>query len=267
MIVSEEKAGKTSIAKSLVKDLHRNGKAVVLLSADSIPKAPDADRLRKAINGKLAKQYGAGLTDRFWQQDKEKRAVVVDDLHKVAGNRKSKDVLLGLFAERFDLVVLLAGDEFRMEELATPSASDSPLWLFKQYNVLQFGHALRSQLVEKWCRLGREFSDEEAEIEQTIRRAEEQLTKIISIDFLPSFPVFILILLQQLESTVKLTTTSGSFGYLYEVLVTASLSRRKAPRHYLHVPVRVRLPPVQQQEAGVAGKRCPALARRALQRI
>ncbi|MGE3807275.1 MAG: metallophosphoesterase, partial [Gemmataceae bacterium] len=233
IIVAEEKAGKTSLAKSLVKDLHRNGKAVVLLAADSVPKAATTDKLRKAVNSILAEQYGPGLTDRFWQQDKEKRAVVVDDFHKVAGNRKSKDALLELLTQAFDLVVLLAGEEFRMEELAVPSESTSPIWGFKQYNVLQFGHALRSQLIEKWCRIGRDFSDEEADIERVIRRAEDQITKIISIDFLPSFPVFILILLQQFESAVKLTTTSGSFGYLYEVLVTASLSRHKALRDKL----------------------------------
>src|SRR5262249_26152445 len=75
IIVAEEKAGKTSLAKSLVKDLHRNGKAVVLLAADGVPKGPTTDKLCKEVSSVLAEQYGPGLTDRFWQQDKEKRAV------------------------------------------------------------------------------------------------------------------------------------------------------------------------------------------------
>src|SRR5439155_21924575 len=39
-----------------------------------------------------------------------------------------------------------------------------------------------------------------------------------------------LILLQTFETKTKSTTAYGSFGYLYEVLVTACLSRRTSPR-------------------------------------
>lgn len=233
LFLAEEKAGKTSLAKALLKDLCHNGKIGVLLNGETLSKVSDGDRLKKAVNAQLDEQYGSGHADRFWQLESGQRAAIVDDFHKVSGNRKSKDRLVALLREWFDIFVMLAGEEFRVEELAVPAAGQSALWDFKQCSVLQFGHARRHELVSKWCRLGREYTDEEPDIDREVKRAEDQISTVISIDFLPSFPVFILILLQQLESTTKLTTTSGSFGYLYEVLVTASLARRKALRDEL----------------------------------
>ena len=230
IIIAEEKAGKTTLTKSLVNDLQLNGKVAVAIDGESLRNCLDNDRIRRAIDGKLDEQFGHGHSTRFWQLDVSQRAVVVDDFHKVVGNRKSKEQVAALLCDRFEVVVLVAGEEYRVEELSSPGIEHYSLSEFKQFSVLQFGLALRSTLISKWCRLGREFTDDEIQIQQEIRRAEDQISKIISIDFLPSFPVFILILLQQLESSRKLAATSGSFGYLYEVLVTASLSRRKATR-------------------------------------
>lgn len=230
LIVAEEKAGKTTLAKSLVKDLHRNGKVAVLLDGEAISRCHDPERMHKVVTTKVDEQYGKGHADRFWQLPAGQRAAIVDDFQKSGGNRRAKDQIIKLLLERFDIVLLLVGEEFRVEELSAPSSEFSTITQFKQCSMLEFGLALRHELVSKWCRLGREYTEEEADIQRAIKQAEDQISTIISIDFLPSFPVFILILLQQLESTSKLTTTSGSFGYLYEVLVTASLSKRRALR-------------------------------------
>lgn len=233
IIVAEEKAGKTTLTKSLVKDLHHNGKVAVALNGESLRNCLDGDRVRREIDRMLTEEFGGGLADRFWQLEPTQRAVVVDDFHKMGGNRKGKERVAELLRERFGIVVLIAGEEYRVEELSLPVTEHHALSKFKQCSVLQFGLALRHTLISKWCRLGREFTEDEIHIQREIKRSEAQISNIISIDFLPSFPVFILILLQQLESSSKLTTTSGSFGYLYEVLVTASLSRRKATRDEL----------------------------------
>ena len=233
IIIAEEKAGKTALTKSLIKDLHHNGKVAVALDGESLRNCLDGDRLCGAIDGKLNEEFGSGHADRFWQLEPTQRAVVVDDFHKMGGNRNGKGQVAGLLRERFGIVVLITGEEYRVEELSSPVTEHQALSEFKECNVLQFGLALRHTLISKWCRLGSEFTEEEIHIQREIKRTGDQISNIISIDFLPSFPVFILILLQQLESSSKLTTTSGSFGYLYEVLVTASLSQRKATRDEL----------------------------------
>jgi hypothetical protein len=230
LIVAEEKAGKTSLAKRLLRDFHHNGRIPVLLDGELLGSSDDDLRLKRTVEERVNEQYGPGHIDTFWQLALDQRVVVVDDLHKAQGNRKSKEELVALLCSRFGVTVLLAGEEFRVEEITSASAEKSIIRDFKQCNMLPLGHALRHELVSKWCRLGREYSEDEPELQRMIRNAEEQISVVISKDFLPSFPVFILILLQQLEAASKVTTTAGSFGYLYEVLVTTSLSRKRGLR-------------------------------------
>ena len=225
VVIGEEKAGKSCLAKTLVKDLYNNGKITILIEGDSLRNCLDQTRLSEIVNEKLLEQYGSGHTDQFWQLEIGARAVIVDDFTKTRGNRKSKDLLSTLLKERFGIVVLMTNEVFRVEQISKSGPTNNSIIEFKQCAMLQFGLALRSSLIAKWHMLGREYTEDEIQAQRAIKRAEDQISNIISVDFLPSYPVFVLILLQQLESSSKLTTTSGSFGYLYEVLVTSNLSR------------------------------------------
>src|SRR5208282_4973279 len=44
-------------------------------------------------------------------------------------------------------------------------------------------------------------------------------------NFFPSYAIYILIVLQQIEAQTNLNTSSGALGYLYEALITRALSR------------------------------------------
>ncbi len=67
VVIAEEKAGKTTLTKSLIKDLHHNGKVAVALDGESLRHCLDGDRLRKAIDSKLDEEFGSGHAERFWQ--------------------------------------------------------------------------------------------------------------------------------------------------------------------------------------------------------
>ena len=160
LIIADEKAGKTTITKTLVKDLHRNGRIPILLNGSSIAKYGDRDRLQKEVNVHLDKQYGQGQTLTFWQLAAEQRLVIVDDFHKMGGNRKAKDRLITLLNERFGGVILVTGEGFLLEEIASPPTDVSPMWEFQQCTLREFGQVLRHAMISKWCRLGREFSED-----------------------------------------------------------------------------------------------------------
>src|SRR5262249_45676077 len=67
LIVGDEKAGKTSMAKALTKDLHKNGKVAVLLSGESLARVDNERRLEKALGAAVEQQYGADQVERFRQ--------------------------------------------------------------------------------------------------------------------------------------------------------------------------------------------------------
>ena len=96
IIIAEEKAGKTTLMKSLIKDLQQNGKVAVALDGESLRNCLDGALLRGAIDKKLDEEFGKGHASKFWQLKSTQRAVVVDDFHKMGGNRRGKGQVAGL---------------------------------------------------------------------------------------------------------------------------------------------------------------------------
>ncbi len=83
----------------------------------------------------------------------------------------------------------------------------------------------RKDLIEKWYSLGKIYIVDEVELKKEVIQAEKIISSLIGNNFVPSFPIFILAMLQQLEIRNPVETTSGSYGYLYESLLTMSLSK------------------------------------------
>ena len=74
-------------------------------------------KLNRAIERLLEEQYGASQVEGYLQLPKAQRAVVVDDYHMINMNEQGKAELLRHLEEHFNVVVLLAGDEARFEEV------------------------------------------------------------------------------------------------------------------------------------------------------
>jgi|GEM_PF-1337701 len=229
VLIGEERSGKTALSKMLMRDIKAAGKVPILLSEESLKNCLDDTRLKSKAETAINEHYGKGFTERYWQLEAEKRVVIVDDFHKVALNQKGKDKLIELLIQRFGHAIFLVGEEYRLEDFTSQAGVRTGILPIRQCTLLQFGHVARYDLVSRWCRLGSEYTVTEEDLEHRIEKAEKRVTAILSNDFLPSLPVYILILLQRMDSESKTAlvssaTPAGSFGYLYEVLITMSLA-------------------------------------------
>ena len=92
---------------------------------------------------------------------------------------------------------------------------------------MPFGHVKRSDLVNKWVFLGRSLTHDERDLLRLAQQAERVLTDLVGKNLLPSFPLLILVLLQQLETrrNIDVSSTSSSYGFLYEALLTTALAK------------------------------------------
>jgi hypothetical protein len=89
---------------------------------------------------------------------------------------------------------------------------------------MEYGHVLRSAIVDKWYDVNREYVANPDELEQKVARAEKLIDEILGRSYLPSYPIFILTILQGLDTSEPISNSAGSYGYLYTVLITKRLA-------------------------------------------
>ena len=74
----------------------------------------------------------------------------------------------------------------------------------------------------KWHGIGYELTEPDINLAHLVSKSEKTLNTLIGRSLVPSYPLTILTILQTMEAATL--PPSGSYGYLYEALITDSLS-------------------------------------------
>ncbi len=154
IITASERAGKTAIARSLFKDLRLNGTIPLLLNGRDIKPAL-VKKSGRHFDQVFSSQYSSLLKSRYWQLDKSARSVIVDDYHRLPITKDVRDALVQEMVQRFGVVILIGGNELRVQELMGHDRESRLLWTFNHCEVMGFGLRLRAEFIRKWYRIGR----------------------------------------------------------------------------------------------------------------
>lgn len=229
LIFGRQQSGKTTLAKVLFSDFYSKNITPVLMSGEHVTrKHLDPENLRAFIEECFAKQYTNPLLPAFSQLDQDKCVLIIDDLDHSALNSAGRLKLIKVATSIYERVIVFADDSIKLEELAVHSEASEALIGFDQYEILQFGHLLRSKLITQWHSLGREYDSDPAALNRRIHLTEQLVSAMLGKNYLPHYPVFILALIQASESTTRTNTSAGTYGSLYEVIITQSLAAKKA---------------------------------------
>ena len=225
IIFGPDKSGKSTLAKILFHDLRNRGLVPLILSGNDF-KRPIERITQSTITDIFTKQYSSPTYEMFAQLPQDQRVAIIDDFHAMPMNTRGRDRVLATIEAIFGCVILFADDPARFDDLINRDDSFH-LWRYATCEILQLGHLKRSDLIKRWYFLGRSLSHDERELLQESQQAERIISDLIGRAIIPAYPLFVLVLLQQLEAQkrVDVTTTSSSFGYLYEALLTAALAR------------------------------------------
>lgn len=225
ILFGRQQSGKTTLAKVLFRDFYNKNLTPVLISGDELSSTHlKLARLEDLVEARFQKQYQNPLLPAFQQLDKDKTVVIIDDYDHSRLNAKGRQRLLEVLLARYDRVVILGDDILKMEEIASGSEGGDVLADFYQFEIIQFGHLLRSKLIGQWFSLGIEYEADQQEVEKRIHQTERLITSLLGKNYLPSYPVFILSLIQAQEATARLNSPAGTYGSLYEVLITQALA-------------------------------------------
>lgn len=224
LITGPERAGKTALAKALFKDLLKNGKVPLFISGKDL-NTTFIKKAQQHLDRCFETQYDSPAKSRYWQLDKGARVVVIDDFHKVPPGKNVRDQALDALNQRFDTIIVLAAKVIELQDLMGHDRQSRILWTYNHSEIQGLGHRLRSDFIKKWHLIGREsHSDDDAVTQKTIQ-LEKVISHILGHDLLPPYPVYLLLLLQQLESQNPHDITAASYARLYGSVLTAYLAK------------------------------------------
>ena len=224
IITGDTDSGKTSLAKMLFLALLERGVVPVLL--DGTQRPPRGDRVHGYIDDVFAGQYNPALLDPYRQLDRSSRAVIIDDYDHLQLSSTEKKSFLHRISNALDYVVIFSHDiSSDLDELTHPSRLlDSPDNT-THFRIQPFGYAGRNKLTERWMLLGGEVDVSEKTFVQSLARTNDLINTLVGKNYLPSYPVYVLSVLQALDSATPIDITASTHGYFYELFIKASLAR------------------------------------------
>lgn len=226
LLAGSENCGKTTLSKILFRDLRKNGFVPIYMTGPEL-KPYSESSISSSVERAFENAYESPDVIAFRQLEGARKAVIVDDFDKSRSSVRGRTLIINILKSLFGVVVLLGSENLRFDELISQQEEEPAILDFAQCQILPFGNVRRADLIKKWYFLGRHLTHDESELNRRAVQTEKIVRSLLGQNFIPSYPIFILIILQQMEARTPLVITprSGSYGYLYESLLTLALMR------------------------------------------
>lgn len=223
MISGPDDSGRSSLARTLYLDLRHRYKLIpVLLNGEDIHGKNLEASFRREIEKALRVQYCGDVTEAYPQLERSRNVLIIDDWHKLKYGEVGQRALLQQAENRFGHVVCFADDVFAVDQLAGGGAK--PFRDYEICEIREFGHLRRNELIRKWYSLGADYTETDADIVHSISAIETTVNTLLGKNLLPAYPVIVLAILQSYSTGRTANSSAGSYGQMYEALITAALA-------------------------------------------
>jgi len=229
VIEGDDKSGKTAYAKVLFSELVSKNMVPAYIDCKDITKGK-VKKIDELILDRYQKQYANIDIDKFKQNRKEKTVPIIDNFHQAKLNNIEKLEFIHALSSHYDNFLILTGESFLLEELARiennqPKFAIKIIPSLKSYKLKALGHSLRGELLKKWFDISDEYIDHEELGAQTYDECMSTLNKIVSYNYVPPYPLYLLTALSATSSKLVGDLSAGSYGHYYQALVTLALAR------------------------------------------
>lgn len=219
-IRGDEKSGKSTLLRQYFSSYYERGYLPLYFRASWFKKSHQTEPL-KAIKFALEKQYKKTSHQPWLQESKSQKVLLLDDVDSCLLSPEFLSNCLSSLFEYFSAIILTAKDGASAFDLLSIDRIEA-LKRFTQYEIREFGNKKRFELVCKWAEIGDHEGESSAKWMQTIDKWEKDLTSALGHQFVPSVPIFLLTLLQSIESGRTVDLQNSSFGHYYQFLVTSA---------------------------------------------
>ncbi len=217
LILGTEQAGKTSLAKMMLKISLNASWLPVFVKGTEIKSSDTSDMLMKLI----PEQYQKLTRDEYFNQSR-KKILFVDDYHQSKLNSKYRFRFVDSVVKQFDKVILFSDSMMKFDEINYSHFSG-----FYQYEILPLGHERRGVLIDKWNSMGQSETIDINALYQRNDIATMHLNAILRKNVVPSKPLYVLTIIQLLDTSVPSDYTLTSYGHCYQTLIQQALQKVK----------------------------------------
>jgi hypothetical protein len=224
IIYGADDCGKSSLAKILYEDFRDRRYIPLLVQGEQLKGCSSITKMRQLIAEACGVQYSQAAVEPYFQVDRSRKILFIDDFQKAKLTKKNEKVVLECIPQFFGYAVIFASDIFQFQELARYAKESSGFGGYAHCDVKEFGKYHRNRLIERWLYLGMENNADPEDLVHSVARTDKTISTLLGKNVLPHHPVVILTLLQALETQQAANTANGAYGYLYEVLIKTSLA-------------------------------------------
>jgi Calcineurin-like phosphoesterase len=225
LLFGGENIGKTSLLRTAFKILYQRGFVPVYVDGKNI-KNSGIDEFKKLVEKSFAQQYDLDSLEDFKQEDISNIFILIDDVDKnPLKNQKSKGRFIKGINQYYKNILLVGNELIAIEEIVADEEAKADLFSsFHQYEILEFNHSMRAKLIQRWYSLGREEFISDEEIYKKCDNAFQSISIAMGNKIVPNYPIFLLILLQTIETSNPHDLKISSYGNYYQLLILKSLT-------------------------------------------
>lgn len=216
ILEGENQSGKTSLLKKLYLDSLKKGLYPLFISGAEFRSGKLDTILRRAYSNQyIDKEY-----EEYNQFPIENKVIFIDDISDM-GNYKNVPTLISQLSARFSKVYLSTSPRF---DFVSPleSLKKGVFW----GRILPLGYKKRGELIETYYKLSNpnwsNFSTQQY-IDET-KRLIEEVQNVLGNKIIPSYPIFIISILQSMKMMQPANIEQTSYGYCYQTLIHYALA-------------------------------------------
>jgi len=225
LIKGDQSSGKTALLKRLYADALERGLYPIYINGVRLKSSSERE-IQRLIERCASEQYADDSVAKVQQAKPEKRILLLDNLDRYGFPDRYMSSVLGYLDKQFLKIVATVDSAFDLKEALLTTDLGS-LRAFVQLRLLEFGFRLRFELVSKWFGLdaNRQRPEQEAEL------ADKIISRVVGRGLVPSFPIYVLILLQSIEVGRAGELENSALGHYYEYMIFQALEPRVRQDH------------------------------------
>ncbi len=229
IVFGEEVSGKTSLLITLQKKFNEQNLIPIYFNAKNLNHS-DKDKFKSKIVRNLKKQY-QDIHKLFEVKDlmkqKNKIVLLIDNFENLGIKRiEAKSRFLQMLNNNFENIILFSDDSFEMEVM-TKDELKGKLDDFSFFKIKEYGHTLRDKAIEKWLTIGQEETIDENYLLERKDEVFKMIETVIGNKFIPTYPLYIITLLQQIESGTSNNLGGSAYAEFYNYLINQAMSTTK----------------------------------------